>query len=209
MAQKDEAAEAAESPAIANPILNDYFLKQYYTTRGLPEPEETTDEVYSDSAPKEPADPMAELYVKWQIKRFLENLNRETDGLKSALSEAKEARDALRSRPGDADSTRQLWKQALTKVSEHASQLSRMLGNVLADLEADRRFKAEAAPEGPDLFEKQSAFLEEEAQKAVSGVKALFLQPTNVVGIEELKGENVLAQLNRVQKLSKEIGKAL
>lgn len=175
----------------------------------MPQPEETPNEGYSDSSVNEPVDRMADLYVKWQIKRFLDDLNKETDGLKSALSDAKEARDALRSRPGDSGSTRQQWKQALAKVSEHASQLSRMLGNVLMDLEADHRFKAEAASAGADLFEKQSAFLQDEAQKAVSGVKALFIEPTNVVGIEELKGENVLAQLNRVEKLSKEMSKAL
>jgi len=195
---------------MANPILNEYFLKQYYSTRGLPQPDEDPEDgVYSDSGIEEPVDPMAERYVKWQITRFLEDLNKETDGLKSALSEAEEARAALRGRPGATGPARHPWKQALVKVSQHASHLSRMLGNVLADLEADRRFKAEADSAGPDLFEKQSALLQDEGQKALSGVKALFFELTNVVGIEELKGENVLAQLNRVEKLSKEMSKGL
>jgi hypothetical protein len=152
---------------------------------------------------------MAERYVQWQITRFLEDVNKETNALKAALSETKDARLALQDTTVGSAPGRQAWKRALASVSQHAGKLSRLMGNILVDLETDRRFKVDAALAGPDLFEKQSAFLEDEAEKALSGVKVLFLEPTNVVGIEELRGENVLAHLNRVEKLSKEMSEAL
>jgi len=116
---------------------------------------------------------------------------------------------ALQNAPTGSAAGRQAWKQALEDVSQHAGKLSRLMGNILIDLETDRRFKPNAASAGPDLFEKQYAFLEDEAEKALRGVKVLFLEPTNVVGLEELKGENVLAHLNRIEKLSKEMSQAL
>ncbi len=208
--EKAPEAGAKLSPALANPILSDYFLKQYYSTRGLPEPEEPSpEEAYWESPPQQPMDPMAERYVQWQITRFLADVSKETDGLRGALSESRDARLALRNAPDGAAAPRQAWKQALADVSQHAGKLLRLMGNILVDLETDRRFKGDATSAGPDLFEKQSALLEEEAEKALSGVKVLFLEPTNVVGIEELKGENVLAHLNRVEELSKEMSKAL
>jgi hypothetical protein len=70
------------------------------------------------------------------------------------------------------------------------------------------RYKIPAGAEN-QAFEREVGFLEDEVVKAEQQIRDYLFTPTHTVTVEALRGENMLINLYRVQKLSELLEKKL
>ena len=160
-----------------------------------------------DEHAKQTNDPMAEEFVNTQIDQFMNDLERKLGAMKSTVNELETIRqDAVSSQATENRSTLARVRELAQDVGDRAGDLYRMVALVVMDL----RPKDDVLPpvsSGADFLGNELRFLRKQVGKAEGRIKALFLQPTHTVDLDELRGDNVLTELKSIEQVSKDIKK--
>ncbi len=160
-----------------------------------------------DERSKEQLDPMAEEFVNTQVDQFINDLERKLGAMKSTANELETVRrDAVSDQATEDPSTRARVRELAQDVGDRAGDLFNMVALVVIDL----RPKDDVSLPGSsraDFFANEVSFLLKQVGKAEGRLKALFLQPTHTVDLDELRGDNVLTELKSIEQVSKDIKK--
>jgi hypothetical protein len=188
-----------------NILLRDYFLERYL-------------ELHSDASlfpgsvdpglrAKQPPDPMAEVFVNSQVEQFIKDLEQKLGAMKSTVNQLETVRqDAMSDRVTGDPSTRARVRELADDVGDRAGDLYRMVSAVVIDLHPKDDLVAPPSS-GTDFLGAEVGFLRKLVGKAEGRLKALFLQPTHTVDLDELRGDNVLTELKSIEQVSKDIKK--
>lgn len=186
-----QAAEPNPPPARQNPILREYFEKQYMTLDTIKD----NDRFMQD-------------YIDRKIDYLLKQINERMAAVKSSFEEVGKAREETTParHEGGSQEAGQRLKAALKTLADQAESLRKMLSLMLVDLKSEVAFKPRLPAEaGRNRFENEIRFLAEQIEKAEQGIDDYFFQPNNVVQLEELKGENMMVFLYRVREMARRL----
>ncbi len=186
--------------------MREYFLARYLELHG----ERTLfpGSVTLDERMKQQVDPLAEQFVSLQVDQYIEELERKLGAIKSTVHELETVRHAAVSdQSTDAPSTRARLRELAEDVGERAGDLFNMVAVVAIDLRAKNDVARPASSGSPDFLGNELKFLQKQVGKAEERLRALFLQPTHTVDLEELQGDNVLTELKSIEQVSKDIKK--
>ncbi len=160
-----------------------------------------------DERAKQLDDPMAEEFVNAQVEQFMKDLDRKLGAIKSTVGELETIRqDALAGRATEDSSTRARVRELAQDVGDRAGDLYRMVAVVLIDLRPKEQLPLPPSS-GTDFLRDELGFLHQQVGKAESRIRALFLQPTHTVDLDELRGDNVLTELKSIEQVSRDIKK--
>jgi len=199
-------ADQEEGARTGNILLRHYFLERYFELHG-----DRT--VFPATVPPEErlgrrsSDPMAERFVNIQVDQFLTELEQKLTAMKSTVRELEAVRqDAVSDHATDDASTRARMRQLAEDMGNRAEDLFDMVALVVVDLRAKNDVRPPSSSDA-EFFGKEVGFLRKQVGKAEGRIKALFLQPTHTVDLEELRGDNVLTELKSIEEVSKDIKK--
>ena len=153
-----------------------------------------------------------EQFIDRQIDDFMEKLEASLDSVNELYVEVLLARDRCLTDPSrpKRQEARERWKDRLKKLSREANDLRKQLSYVLAPLRLKGRFQVSFTPQAAQNgFQQEIDRIGEEIDKAERRINDYFFAPSHTVAISELKGENVLTNLNRVHKLSEQVHREL
>lgn len=102
------------------------------------------------------------------------------------------------------------WKQPLGELADKANEIRKSLSYPFVGLDRKEKFRYKI-PAGAEnqAFEREVGFLEDEVAKAEQQIRDYLFTPTHTITVEALRGENMLINLYRVQKLSELLEKKL
>ena len=193
--------------ATANAILRDYFLARYWEMSGVTAA--FPGFVASSDIQREVSDPFAEQFVDLQVEHFLGDLDETLRHLKRGIVALQAIRrEALAGNSSSPESLRQQFKRRAAEVEDDAGDLHDMVAAVV-DLSGRGSARPGKAVYSQDFFGAEVEFLTSRVNQAEDDLKDMFLQPSNVVTVEELRGDNVLTELKSIQRVSKEIRQGL
>ena len=186
-------------PARQNPVLRQYFRKQFYETRVLPAHRLPSTSIFFKHI------------VDRQIDDYLRKLREKLDSMSLHFAHLEGAVQELR--PGSTEQNRsqvrELWRKSLEQIHDDAGALRSMIGYVFTELKNKDSFKAHIRPDAIDSgFEEERLYLGEQISKAEHRIRGYFFKSENTIQVEELKGENMLIHLHRVREMSKAMKKA-
>jgi len=185
-------------------LLRQYFFDRYRELHGQRDLFPGTVAARDTS---EPVDPMAEQFVNVQVVLFITELEQKLGAMKSTIKELETIRqDAVSGRSIDDASTRARVRELAEDVGDRAGDLFDMVALVAIDLRANNDVKPPSSSDA-DFFAKELGFLRKQVGKAEGRIKALFLEPTHTVDLDELRGDNVLTELKSIEQVSKDIKK--
>ncbi len=194
-----------------NPTLRSYFLQSCLEIRyGLPAflPPEVYQKYYSSSNRR-----LIDRHIDESVTCFLTDMRQKRDALWTHFQEARSAYDAALAAPldrfGRLDAVAR-WKRSLEKVSDQARDLRAILSLVLSGA---MREKTDFNPVLPGdtvrpRFDVEMQFIQQEIADASRRIQNYFFESTHTVSVEELKGNNMMINLNRVELMSKKLGEA-
>jgi hypothetical protein len=187
-----------------NILLREYFLQRYLELHGERDPIGPV--IAREQAKNPKLDPMAERFIDSQVNQFIQELEQKLEAMKSGIAQLESVRRDAGSAQGTADSTTRVRLRELAKeVGNQAGDLFNMVAIVVANLEVKKQ--AVRVPEQSESLDVEVEFLEKHVNKAEEKLKALFLQPTHTVDLEELRGANVLTELKAIEQVSNQIRK--
>ncbi|MEE8161351.1 MAG: hypothetical protein V3T61_06915 [Acidobacteriota bacterium] len=186
-------------PARQNPILRQYFRKQFYETRVL----------HNRRIPSTPT--FVEHFVDRQIDYYLRKLREKLDSMSFHFAHLEGAVQGLR--PGlteqNRSQARELWRKSLEQIHDDSGALRSMISYVFTELKNKDSGKAHIRPDAIDSgFQEERVYLGEQISEAEHRIRGYFFKSKNTIQVEELKGENMLIHLHRVREVSKAMKKA-
>ena len=189
-----------------NPTLRSYFLQQQLR-QGM-----SFTDIYGRTYYRGNAR-FLEQHVDRMVDDFLQRVSQKLYALKTRLNEVQQAREeVLRVAPDNESrrNTQKHWKDALKSLANEAKGLRKMLSFVFLDLDAKIDFKPQIQNDLGNLgFQKEISFIEEQIAKAAQRINDYFFLPTHTVEAKNLKGENMMIYLYRVEKIAQKLSKTL
>ena len=190
--------------ASSSELLRGYFFERYFemfgaraAVRGFLSP----DDKLGDSP-----DPFAEQFVELQVDTYLNSMDRKLQSMKRGVVALESIRREVLSRPSPpSDSLRERFKRFAAQVEDDANGLHDMVSAVVNFSERERPSKIEGMSYSDDFFGPEVDFLASQVSRAEVELKDMFLEPSNVVTVDELRSDNVLTELRSIERVSKEI----
>ena len=186
-------------PARQNPILREYFRKQFYEARVL----------HNRRIPSTPT--FLEHFVDRQIDYYLRKLREKLDSMSLHFGQLEGAAQGLHigSTEQSRSQARKLWRKSLEQIHDDSGALRSMIGYVFTELKSKDSFKAQIRPDAIDSgFAEDRLYLGEQISEAEHRIRGYFFKSEHTIQLEELKGENMLIHLHRVREMSKAMKKA-
>lgn len=188
-----------------NPTLRNYFLQQQL--QGM-----SYTDIYGRTYYRGNVR-FLEQHVDRLVDDFLKRVSQKLYALKTHLTEVQQAREAVLSLPPDSQNkrnTQKQWKDSCKSLGKEAKGLRKMLSYVLRGLDNKNDFKPQIQNDaGNSGFQKEIKFIEEQIAKAERRINDYPFLPTHTVNAENLKGENMMIYLYRVEKISQKLSKEL
>ncbi|RPI20784.1 MAG: hypothetical protein EHM61_26305 [Acidobacteria bacterium] len=196
--------DAPDGSRTGNILLREYFLQRYLELHG------ERDLFPSTTLPEEirarKMDPMAERFVEVQVDQFIDDVEQKLGAMKSDVAELESVRrEAVSARSTDAPAIRARVRDLAKNVGDRAEDLFNMVAIVAIELQPKNGPRPSSG--SADFLENELKFLEVQVGKAEARLKALFLAPTHTVGLDELRGDNVLTELKAIEQVSNDIKK--
>ena len=139
---------------------------------------------------------------------FLDRLVRKLDRLKDHFKTVQQARTealAETSGPDEKDQARHRWRKSLAAVAKSAEDLRQFLAFVL---NGKAPFEPQIDEKARDSgFEDEMEFMQSQISKADQRIREYFFTPTHVIRVEDLQSGNMMAHLQRVKKMARELRK--
>ncbi|MBI4445227.1 MAG: hypothetical protein HY645_04895 [Acidobacteria bacterium] len=197
---KAETEKKPEPPPAArqNVILQEHFRKQY---SGVFDPNRAQAD-----------DRFLNEHVERQIDRFIGDLKRKLKKLKDSLREVEQVQAEILHATGSEphQQSRMRMREALETMADESEDLRQMVLFVLVGVKSNDDFHPipREAPQ-KDGYSQELAYLQEQVENAEKGIHNYFIEPSNTVNLEELRGENMLAFLYRASQMAKWIQRQL
>jgi hypothetical protein len=196
-----------DSPDLAshNPLLRRFFWRQ--AVRAI--------SVYDSRGRRRIIGSRASLpqRVDGLVNNFLKKTKEQLIELREDFEQVKEMRiRILDSPPGSMQRKESFgrWKQPLEELADQANDLRKDLSRPFAALDSKEKFNYRIKPGSEDqAFAREIGFLEEQVAKAEQQINDCLFTPTHTVSLEDLRGENMLINLYRIQKMSQLLEKSL
>ncbi len=187
-----------------NPTLRDFFLREELRRRFYPD--------YYYERPQDVGEiPFLEQHVDELIDDFLERVVKKLGSLRAHFNELQQAREEILAgafNHEDRHKAQARWKDSLKRVENQAKGLRKMISYVLIDLGRKSNFTPViGAVANRSFYQSEIRFIEEQIIKAEQRINDYFFQPTHTVHVDDLKSENMLIHLHRVQKMAKTLRK--
>ncbi len=186
--------------------MREYFLERYLELHG----ERTLfpGSVSMEERMKDQLDPMAEQFVDVQVDQFISDLEHKLGAMKSTAKELETIHaDAVSGQATEDAATRARVRELAQDVGDRAADLFNMVAVVMIDLRPKGSVTVPASSRTSEFVGSELRFLVKQVGKAAGRLKDLFLEPTNTVDLDELRGDNVLTELKSIEAASKEIKK--
>lgn len=140
---------------------------------------------------------------------FLTELGKKLKALKSSYQQVSSFRQSLLSEGLGPQSRGKLlkdWSKMLDELEDNADDLKDSIRMVMPGVKSKTEFRPEVntSAENP-AFGNEIAFIGSQIEQAERGIRDFFFTPNHTVTVDELAGDNLLIQLYRVEKLSKQI----
>ena len=193
---QDATEEDELLPALHNPILREFFRRQFSGMRS------------SGSTRYPGSDRFNDALIDRQINHYVKELREKLDLLKTHFGEVEREREAIRqalSTPARRQA-RVNRRRALGGVQEEAGDLWNMLRYIFVALEDKGDFKPliETTDTG-SLFDKEIQFMGEQIEVAEKRITQYFFEADSTISLEDLQGENMLIHLYRVREMAKRL----
>ncbi len=193
---QDKAEEDELVPARHNPILREYFRRQFSGMRS------------SGRAGGPGRDRFNDALIDRQIDHYLTELRKKLALLKTHFGEVERERETIR-QGASTQARRQARvnrRRALGGVQDQAGDLWNMLRYIFVTLEDKGDFKPliETTDTG-SLFEKEIQFIGEQIEKAEKRITQYFFETESTISLEDLQGENMLIYLYRAREMAKRL----
>lgn len=195
---KKEKEEEKAPSARANPVLRKYFHDQY------------VDAFWTGKENRFPA--FADRFVDRQIDFLLTRIDKEMSRIKKSFAAARKARSAFLEPQATLkrrNQARQQWKEQLKELSDAAGDLHGTLSSVLAEMESKDNHLPPLQKREDPTFRAPMRFLDSEIRLSQQRINEFFIEPTHVVNLQELEGDNMLIHLYHVDKMARKIRDAL
>ena len=192
-----EAAEEDELvPARHNPILREYFRRQFSGMRSTGSTRFPGSDRFNDAL------------IDRQIDHYVTELREKLTLLNTHFEEVEREREAIRqaASPQARGQARVSRRRALDGVQDQAGDLWNMLRYIFVALEdkGDSKPVIETTDTG-SLFEKEIQFMGEQIGKAEKRITQYFFETERTISLEDLQGENMLIHLYRVREMAKKL----
>jgi len=188
-----------------NPILRNYFLQRQL--QGM-----SYTDIYGRTYYRGNVR-FLEQQVDRLVDDFLKRVSQKLYALKTHLNEVQQAREEVLSLVPDSQNrrnTQKQWKDSCKSLGNEAKGLRKMLSYVPRGLDNKNDFKPQIQNDpGNSGFQKEIKFIEEQIAKAEQRINDYFFVATHTVNAENLKGENMMIYLYRVEKISQKLSKEL
>ncbi len=144
---------------------------------------------------------------------YLQGINKKIATLRHSYDEVATLRQALLSTENDLQNRRRLlrdWRERLDDLEDSADALKDSVSLVLPWVKRKAAFNPEPliTADNP-AFKREIAYLGTQIEQAEERIREFFFTPNHTVTVTELRGENMLIQLFRIEKLSKQIKTSL
>ena len=144
---------------------------------------------------------------------YLHELNKKIAALKYSYDEVATLRQALLATKDDPQDRRRLlrdWRERLDDLEDSADALKDAVRLILPWVKGKTDFNPELliTADNP-AFETEIAYIGTQIEQAEKRIREFFFTPNHTVTLAELSGDNVVIQLFRIEKLSKQIKTSL
>ena len=193
---QDATEEDELLPALHNPILREYFRRQFSSRQS------------SGSNRYPGSDRFNDALIDRQIDHYVTELREKLAFLKTHFGEVEREREAIRQALSTAArrQARVNRKRALGGVQEEAGDLWNMLRYIFVSLEDKGDFKPLIeTTDTASLFDKEIQFIGEQIEVAEKRITQYFFETDSTISLEDLQGENMLIHLYRVREMAKRL----
>lgn len=154
-----------------------------------------------------------ERHVDRLATHYLNELNKKIAALTHSYDEVATLRQALLATGDDVQNRRRLlrdWRERFDDLEDSADALKDAVRLILPWVKGKADFNPELllTAENP-AFETEVAYIGSQIEQAERRIREFFFTPNHTVTVTELNGDNVVIQLSRIEKLSKEIKTSL
>lgn len=195
----EEESEDFESPARQNPILREYFRKQYLNI--TPEREERfTPPIF------------LERYVDRQIDHFLKGVEERLADIRSLLGEVEQVREEFVAAEGAVDNraAQQRFRNSIRQLESQADDLRKHLAFMFPGLDDRTSFRPSLERNSlKSGFQKEIVYIREQLDRAEDEIRDYLFHSTNTVRLEALKEEGMLILLYRAKEMAKRVREEL
>jgi len=195
-------------PAYENPILRDYFRKEFTYKVDSHDHGENYPAFYNPDSRVSPTDPLTEEFIDQQIGGYVSELSERLALLKAHFAEVEREREAILGSTGSQEirEARVRLKDALEQVGNQAKDLWNMLRHVFTELKDRSSFKYRIDNQGKGLvFQNEIKFMREQIKRGEARIIEYFFESNNTIKAEDLRGRNMLVHLYQVHRMTREL----
>lgn len=150
--------------------------------------------------------PLVESLVDRRIDHFLLELQEKLSVLQSHVANMDSSRLAMAKAVSSEEYLRPClsWKASTEVVEKYSGEIWNMLRYVFVQLEDQDDLKIkDGGGSSNSILQEQSRFLEEELVQAGKKIQEYFFESVKTIRAEDIRGENMLIHLHRVQQMAK------
>ncbi len=202
--EKPSEEEEFRHPARQNAILRKYFQEQYLEMKRFG-PNAT-----SQRRRELPPDAFMDRFIDKRIDHFVEELEKRMNSIEEGLEDVRQTASGMKTSPSEEGRKRNVLKRQLGSLADDLGRLHKTLAILLLELKSKAGLQrtVDSSPANAG-FSKEIEYIASQYSRAADQIGNYFLKPSFTVSIHQLKGENLLIQLHRANKMARELRKSL